>query len=81
MEALNYYLIKDNLIDRIILGGPDEFEKMADTFYPDTIWLMRYVQPIFDPKDTLRGKVEKIYHKVGEYDFRGVVVVKYGKYN
>jgi 4-amino-4-deoxy-L-arabinose transferase-like glycosyltransferase len=46
----------------------------------DTIWLMRYVQPIFDPEDTLRNRVESDgYKKVGEYDFNGVTVWKYEK--
>lgn len=44
----------------------------------DTIWLMRYVQPIFDPDDNLRQKVEGLgYKKVQEKDFNGVVVFRY----
>lgn len=44
----------------------------------DQIWLMRYVQPIFDPQDKLREEIENSgYEKVGEYDFNGVVVWKY----
>lgn len=44
------------------------------------IWLMRYVQPIFDPKDTVRSKIEDMgYQKVDERDFNGVVVWRYAK--
>lgn len=44
------------------------------------IFLMRYVQPIFDPKDELKAKIEKIgYAKVDEKDFNGVVVWRYQK--
>lgn len=46
----------------------------------DIIWLMRYVQPIFDPNDNLRALVEsKGYKKEAELDFNGVVVWKYKK--
>lgn len=44
----------------------------------DTIWLMRYVQPIFDPNDNLRQRLEGLgYQKAQEKDFNGVVVWKY----
>jgi hypothetical protein len=44
----------------------------------DLIWLMRYVQPMFDPEDKLRQEVEKLgYQKTGEFDFNRVVVWKY----
>lgn len=43
-----------------------------------TIWLFRYVQPIFDPDDALRRELEKRgYTKRIEYDFNGIVVWKY----
>lgn len=46
----------------------------------DTIYLMRYVQPILDPQDLLRQKVEENgYQKLGEHDFNGVVVWEYQK--
>ena len=46
----------------------------------DQVWLMRYVAPIFDPKDTLRQEVERVgYLKAGEYDFNEVVVWRYEK--
>jgi len=44
----------------------------------DKIWLMRYVQPIFDPEDSVRNQVETIgYKKVAERDFNGVTVWEY----
>jgi len=46
----------------------------------DQVWLMRYVAPIFDPKDRLRREVERIgYLKAGEYDFNEVVVWRFDK--
>ncbi len=46
----------------------------------DTIWLMRYVQPIFDPEDNVRKIVEmSSFEKEGEFDFNGVTVWKYKK--
>lgn len=54
--------------------GPDS----AGRDYPDTIWLMRYAQPILDSRDILRKKVENNgYLKVEEKDFNGIVVWKY----
>ena len=44
------------------------------------VWLVRYVQPIFDPQDQLRQKLEKIgYRKLSERDFNGVVIWEYEK--
>lgn len=44
------------------------------------IWLMRYVQPMFDPEDNVRNQIEKAgYKKVAERDFNGVVVWEYEK--
>lgn len=44
----------------------------------EQIWLMRYVQEIFDPEDRLRKEAERMgFIKKGEYDFNGVVVWKY----
>lgn len=46
------------------------------------IWLMRYVQPIFDPEDSLRKKIENGgYTKLKEHDFNGVVVWEYENWN
>jgi hypothetical protein len=44
------------------------------------IWLSRYVQPIFDPDDTLRKEIEKAgFVKIEERDFNGVVFWHYQK--
>lgn len=46
----------------------------------DRIWLMRYVQPMFDPEDNVKNQIEKAgYKKVTERDFNGVVVWEYEK--
>ncbi|OGM70766.1 hypothetical protein A2975_02655 [Candidatus Woesebacteria bacterium RIFCSPLOWO2_01_FULL_44_14] len=68
MEAYRYYAPGAKLA-----GGPDTLKGEFDT-----IWLMRYVQPLFDPSDTVRQKIESLgYEKQGEYDFNGVVVWRY----
>lgn len=67
-EAYSYYT------RNVASYGPGGLNK--DSF--DTIWLMRYAQPIFDPNDNLRQKVEGLgYQKVQEKDFNGVVVWEY----
>jgi len=44
------------------------------------IFLMRYVQPIFDPQDSLRIEIESSgFTKVDEKDFNGVTVWEYRK--
>ncbi|MBI2066195.1 glycosyltransferase family 39 protein [Candidatus Woesebacteria bacterium] len=44
----------------------------------EQLWLMRYVQEIFDPEDKLRKETERLgFVKKGEYDFNGVVVWEY----
>ena len=46
------------------------------------IWLVRFSQPIFDPKDKLRHDIENAgYKKIEEKDFNGVVIWKYEKSN
>ncbi|CAN5302305.1 hypothetical protein BH10PAT1_BH10PAT1_3080 [soil metagenome] len=46
------------------------------------VWLMRYAQPISDPSDSTRMKIENLgYIKTNEYDFNGVTVFKYAKSN
>jgi hypothetical protein len=58
--------------------GPDGLER--GNF--EKIYLFRYVQPIFDPQDTVRGKVEQTgYKKTNEKDFNGIVVWEYQKKN
>ncbi len=45
-----------------------------------TVWLVRYAQPISDPMDLTRQKVEGLgYKRTNEYDFNGVVVWRYIK--
>lgn len=53
-------------------------ERVEDSSYDyDKIWLVRYVQPIFDPEDKIRARVEESYLKIKEHDFNGVVVWEY----
>jgi len=69
MEAYKYYDPSANI------SGPEGF----GTKYKE-IWLIRYLQPVFDSKDLLRAKIEASgYNKEKEYDFNGVVVWKYEK--
>jgi len=45
-----------------------------------TIWLARYVQPIFDPNDNVRKEIEIAgFAKIEEKDFNGVVFWQYSK--
>lgn len=45
-----------------------------------TIWLMRYVQDIYDPQDSIRREIENLqYQKVREYDFNRVIIWQYRK--
>ena len=71
MEAYRYYSKTD------MISGPDG---LGVDF--DQIWLMRYVQSLFDPEDKLRKDIEGLgYEKVKEYDFNGVVVWEYENSN
>jgi len=73
MEAYQYYLY--SIKGSVKLGGPDDFKGDHEQ-----IWLMRYVQPVFDPEDSLRKRIEEnLYLKELEKDFNGVVVWKYEK--
>lgn len=82
MEAYAYYLSKEIDVATRCFGCqnqivPAVFPKKVD-YTSDTIWLMRYVQPIFDPEDKVRQKIESAgYEKVSEHDFNGVVVWRY----
>ncbi|MFH1826808.1 MAG: hypothetical protein ABH812_00015 [bacterium] len=68
MEAYNYYST-----DQIKAIAPDQFEPGSKT-----VWLMRYIQDIFDPQDIVRIELEKSgYQKKADYDFNGVVVSRY----
>lgn len=69
MEAYKYYS-KDAKI-----AGPTGLNENFNL-----IWLMRYVQPMFDPEDELRQEVKEFgYQKTGEFDFNEVVVWRYEK--
>ena len=49
-----------------------------DSNPPNKIWFFRYVQPIFDPEEKTKAKIEQLgYTKVKEHDFNGVVVWEY----
>jgi len=64
----NYYAPK------VPFYGPDGWQ----TENLKQIFLMRYVQPIFDPKDLLRQEIEESgYRKVEEKDFNGVTIWYY----
>jgi len=67
-----YYYYSRNVVPSY---GPNGLE--AENF--EKIYLMRYVQPIFDPQDNLRKKVEESYKKTREKDFNGVTVWEYEK--
>ncbi len=42
------------------------------------LWLMRYAQPIFDPEDNLKKKIEEEgFEKIREKDFNGVTIWEY----
>lgn len=70
-EAFKYY----DPTRKITIVSSDQLNSKYDI-----IWLMRYVQPIFDPTDKVRQTVEnQNYRKIGEFSFNGVVVWKYQK--
>jgi hypothetical protein len=69
MEAYRYY------DPNAKIAGPEAVRKGYDQ-----IWIMRYVQDVFDPQDKVRAKVESLgYKNKGEYDFNGVDVWEYTK--
>jgi uncharacterized membrane protein len=68
MEAYRYYAPNAKI------AGPEGVRAGYDE-----IWLIRYVQDIFDPQDKARAKIESLdYKKLGEYNFNGVVVWLFG---
>lgn len=68
-EAYRYYAPNAKI------AGPEGIKKGYDQ-----VWLMRYVQDVFDPGDKVRGKIESLGYKIsGEYNFNGVGVWKYSK--
>lgn len=69
-EAFLYYDPQANIVESENLKELD----------PKNIYLMRYVQDIFDPEDKVRTKIEDLnYKKSQEYNFNGVVVWRYEK--
>lgn len=61
---------------RVPAYGPEALDD--DGF--GTVYLFRYVQPIFDSQDRVRQKIEgKGYKKQEERDFNGIVVWRYTK--
>jgi hypothetical protein len=55
------------------IAGPEAIKRGYDQ-----VWLMRYVQDVFDPGDKVRTKIESLgYKNAGEYDFNGVDVWEY----
>ncbi len=70
-EPYNYYQTQIPATDQI------QIETL-----PDTIYLVRYVQEIFDPSDQHRLTLEKLgYKRVSQKSFNGVVVWVYQKPN
>jgi uncharacterized membrane protein len=69
MEALSYYSPTTKF------SGPEGLDEKYSQ-----IWLMRYVQDVFDPKDLVRKKIEDLGYKMHEgYNFNGVIVWRYLK--
>ncbi len=75
MEGYNYYLKDRNPTWKVNAYPPDALDRKSNI-----IWLMRYVQDIFDQEDSVRQTVEKYrYKKTREHDFNGIVVWRYDK--
>src|SRR3989339_1407485 len=81
-----------NLVCRLLLEKKKKYRNYSQTvpsYGPEGvnggyqfIWLVRFSQPIFDPKDKLRHDIENAgYKKIEEKDFNGVVIWKYEKSN
>lgn len=70
-EALVYYGKGEQIVDAQDLNSKDR-----------EIWLSRYVWEIFDPKDSVRLKIESLgYNRTRESNFNGVVLYKYANSN
>lgn len=74
------------LIPNLAQGAPylyyQDHIQIADSMpsgqLPNTIYLIRYVQEIFDPEDSLRHELEQSgYKKVDERNFNGVLIWQY----
>ncbi len=71
MEAYRYYN------PSVPVTSADEFNGGVEK-----VWLMRYVQDVFDPQDTVRTKIENLgYSKEKEWNFNGIVVWQYNLNN
>lgn len=69
-EAYQYYGGKDKII------AADQITDIK----PDTIWLVTYVEDLFDPQAKTQEKIEKSgYSLVSSYNFNGVPVQKFKK--
>jgi mannosyltransferase len=69
MEAYHYYA------PQATIYGPEAIKNNYSE-----VWLIRYAQPISDPNDTTRLRLEGFgYKKAREIDFNGVVVWRYTK--
>ena len=69
MEAYLYYAPDAKI------AGPEMIKKGYGQ-----IWLMRYVQNVFDPQDKVRSQIESLgYKRMAEHDFNGVSVWEYLK--
>src|SRR5258708_7282102 len=69
MEGYRYYA------PNALIYGPEAIR----TGYSE-VWLLRYAQPISDPNDLTRLRLESLnYKKMQELDFNGVVVWRYVK--
>lgn len=68
MEAYTYYST-----GKVPATGPAGFDPAGEK-----VWLVRYVQDIFDPGDTTRKNLENAgYTKIAEHSFNGIVVWEY----
>lgn len=75
---LNYYYPKASVEDREALPALVEYRNI----YTKNLYLVRYVQEIFDPEDEERKLIESAsFIKTEEKNFNGVIVWKYERIN
>lgn len=68
-DAYQYYAT-----GKVPIGGRDSYK--SATY--DKIWLMRYVQDIYDPQDVIRQDIKsRGYTKKAEHDFNRVIIWEY----
>ncbi|MDO8452542.1 MAG: glycosyltransferase family 39 protein [bacterium] len=59
---------------------PSSGPQLLDNVSVQKLWFFRYVQPIFDPEEKVKAKIEGLgYTKAKEHDFNGIVVWEYTK--